>query len=995
MLAWVCAAKQELGGIQLLEAGVLASNFLRAAPVAAAVLLFTVPGSAFAAKPAPARKAVNAAPWANGQPNSLTGSGSFSDQHGTPANHLPAVRENIDVVGRLTVDTPEEFRTDEHPLPVEEGQIADLAIYKQAAYLNSWAEPAEEDDTCHRGGFFSVDISNPASPQQLAFVPALPETYHGEGAHVVTFNGKDILAVNNEPCGVNGVGGFDLYDVTNPANPVTLVQGAGDQSSDEPAGIGLGDTEQDPAVVPNSAHSIFLWQNGPKLYAVIVDNTELHDVDIFDVSNPSAPEFIADIDLVPLAEEQGFDLLDNGANGNAVFHHDMVVKKIGSVQTMLVSYWDAGYVKLNVNDPTSPTFIGDSDFGTVDPLTGFEPPEGNGHEAEFSHDNKYVLAADEDFSTYRTDFEITTGPNAATYESGEFGFSIPITTLPDKKLDGPVVYGGYGCDANDQIPVADTAIPPGSLAAGEEQIVVIQRGPVNDPAHVYPGCRFDEKMQNAIDKGYEGIIIANHHNGAGNGTAPDAAFCGSGDPRSIRGMCIGHRAFHLVFNDTPDYDSDYTPNSEPAIGTVGQKVAVTAVFDGWGFTHLYRNTGGDLEPIDDFAIDEGLDERYASGFGDLSVHEFATDATENVAYSAYYAGGMRVFTFGESGLQQTGKFIDEGGSNFWGVEQFTTPQGERLFAGSDRDSGLYLFRYTGPGAAAKPVCSNQSVTVPFQTPLIVSLTCTDANGNALTRSAGSASHGTVSGNANTGTITYTPAAGYSGPDSFTFTASDGAATSNPATVSITVTGGPTGCANQILGTPARDLIAGTDASDRVRAGAGDDVVDARKGDDCLFGEAGSDNVDGQDGNDIAHGSSGADGLLGGAGADQLFGEADVDRLGGGAGNDRLSGGSSRDILSGGSGADSLFGSSGNDTLAGGTGNDRISAGSGNDRISGNAGADRITPGTGADRVIAGAGNDRISARDGRRDRISCGSGRDTVTADRIDVLRSCESISRR
>ena len=63
---------------------------------------------------------------------------------------------------------------------------------------------------------------------------------------------------------------------------------------------------------------------------------------------------------------------------------------------------------------------------------------------------------------------------------------------------------------------------------------------------------------------------------------------------------------------------------------------------------------------------------------------------------------MRVFTFGPGGLTEQGKFIDEGGSNFWGVEQFTTPQGERLFAGSDRDYGLYILKYTGPGAPATP-----------------------------------------------------------------------------------------------------------------------------------------------------------------------------------------------------------------------------------------------------------------------------------------------------
>jgi hypothetical protein len=73
----------------------------------------------------------------------------------------------------------------------------------------------------------------------------------------------------------------------------------------------------------------------------------------------------------------------------------------------------------------------------------------------------------------------------------------------------------------------------------------------------------------------------------------------------------------------------------------------------------------------------------------------------NLAYSSYYAAGMRVFQFGADGLAEVGRYIPERGANFWGVEQFTQ-NGVRYFAGSDRDYGLYIFRYTGPGAVQPP-----------------------------------------------------------------------------------------------------------------------------------------------------------------------------------------------------------------------------------------------------------------------------------------------------
>jgi hypothetical protein len=72
----------------------------------------------------------------------------------------------------------------------------------------------------------------------------------------------------------------------------------------------------------------------------------------------------------------------------------------------------------------------------------------------------------------------------------------------------------------------------------------------------------------------------------------------------------------------------------------------------------------------------------------------------------------------------------------------------------------------------------------------------------------------------------------------------------------------------------------------------------------------------------------------------------------------------------------------------------ISGGAGNDRILGGSRGDRINPGAGSDSVSAGAGDDVVSSRDGQKDSVDCGAGRDKLTADKVDVAIGCESVSR-
>ena len=82
-----------------------------------------------------------------------------------------------------------------------------------------------------------------------------------------------------------------------------------------------------------------------------------------------------------------------------------------------------------------------------------------------------------------------------------------------------------------------------------------------------------------------------------------------------------------------------------------------------------------------------------------------------------------------------------------------------------------------------PVAGNQSVTTDEDTALAFVLAASDADGDVLSYGVGSPSHGTLSGTAPS--LTYTPAANYCGPDSFSYTVSDGQCT-NSGLVSITV-----------------------------------------------------------------------------------------------------------------------------------------------------------------------------------------------------------------
>jgi hypothetical protein len=130
-------------------------------------------------------------------------------------------------------------------------------------------------------------------------------------------------------------------------------------------------------------------------------------------------------------------------------------------------------------------------------------------------------------------------------------------------------------------------------------------------------------------------------------------------------------------------------------------------------------------------------------------------------------------------------FVPTANANGTGSFQYTISDGHGGTAGSSA-------QVTIGAVNDPPVAVNDSATTGQGVPVTISVLANDTDidsANLTVSGVSDPPHGTAVANAN-GTITYTPDAGYSGPDAFGYTATDGSAISNLATVSITVSAAP-------------------------------------------------------------------------------------------------------------------------------------------------------------------------------------------------------------
>jgi len=590
-------------------------------------------------------------------------------QHGGVGGHLPTPEfadedgawGKIDFISKLEVPD------------AEAELIADLAVDPEGdyAYLARWggaacAGPENNVD----GGVYVVDIRDLENPELVTFIQTHQDTLVGEGMQVIDistpkFTGE-VLLMNHEGCGKNFKAGVSLWDVTVPSKPKKLSEHFGD--------ITIGGAKSAPDV--NQTHSAFMWTTGENAYLISVDDEESEDVDIYDITDPKHPRLIAEVDMNDFDVNQpdpAFRLTDS-------FLHDLVVKQVDGRWIALLSYWDGGWVLLDVTTPSNPEYLSDTDYGLLDDellARGISlSPEGNAHQAEFTIDDRFVIGTDEDFDPYR--FVIRTS------EGDSFLAKIGTQTDPADVvgLSGTPVFVGRACPG-------DPAVP---AATEPDQIAVVERGV----------CDFEVKAQAVVAAGgYEAMIIMNRE-GEDACTGVFSPFLTTDIPTLFIGRDAGFDLFDKAgFDLTACLAGDGTALSGIAPGPGPDHIdGVDQVFDGWGYVRLFSREGTTLTQLDTFAVPEAIDPAFATGFGDLSVHEVAVDPQDaSLAYLSYYDAGLRAVEIQCSSpttceLVEVGGFISrDGGNDFWGVETFVDEtSGDTIILASDRDSGLWIFR---------------------------------------------------------------------------------------------------------------------------------------------------------------------------------------------------------------------------------------------------------------------------------------------------------------
>jgi hypothetical protein len=576
------------------------------------------------------------------------------DAHDEPVG-APGLPDTLGTTGAKTLDVVG------RGVRNEPGVTTDVWAHDGYAYTGTFSTLCSTGD--NDSGIWVWDVKNPNKVNLVGVIDSAAGSKAND-VRVDTMNSGDILVLSNESC-AGGPGGFDIYNVDDPANPVFQSRVRIDElNSITPLFFAPG------ALDDVGVHNLWLFTDGDRDYVGVTSEGVFDNFRVYDITDPPNPtlasswgaeelfdpgvgEEAVDVDRV---FEAVLDLFSGFGASQNKFLHDVTITADGN--TAYLANWDAGLVALDISDPTvEPSVISIA----IDPANGSLDGEVNSHSVWPSEDGTIVVEGEEDFSAWEasvppgnvtfgdlnpipgviaaTDvgsaFEasqtgnsgtlyadhivVDSGPLAGTYPANEF--SENNFPLGDTSVAGPMVWAGRAC-------AADALINEAALAGA---IAVVRRGL----------CPFSEKAQSVFNAGAVAIVVTNNN--------------------PVSTPWSGLRIW------------DYSDPSNPVLAST-----------------FNTECSASIEPSSSCVAD-----------GTYSAHNVVVETKGNkvLAYVSWYNDGVIVLDVTNPYAPvQIARYLGttEAGdlNDFWGI--YKEPNSPFIYA-SDRNGGLYVMKFKGKG----------------------------------------------------------------------------------------------------------------------------------------------------------------------------------------------------------------------------------------------------------------------------------------------------------
>ena len=535
----------------------------------------------------------------------------------------------------------------------------DVWAYGGYAYTGTFNEPCGGDP---EAGIWVWNVRNKNKPSFVGVIES-PEGSRTNDVRVDGMNSGTILVHSNESCD-GGPGGFEIYDVDDPENPVLLSSVRIDELNPISNALFGGVTDV-------GVHNLWLFTQGANDYVGVTSEGVFDNFRIYDITDPTAPTLVSgwgaeelfDPGVGEETEDQArvlaaaLYLLDGfGASANK-FLHDVTITADGT--RAYLANWDAGLVLLDITNPAEPTVISVA----INPEEGSLDGEVNSHSVWPSEDGTIVVEGEEDFSAWETiappgsvtfgDLNDIPGVIVSTdagdaFEANPLG-ALTVTAASVTVTDGALAGESYPANefSGNNFPLGDGSVSGNYVFIGracngddianplsEGDIAVARRG----------DCAFSEKANNAALAGASAIVIANNN--------------------PVSTPWSGLRIW------------DYSDPANPVLASTFDTVCSAST-----------------APSDECAAN-----------GTYSVHNVQLETRGNkvYAYVSWYWDGMLVLDVTDPYkpveiaryLDTTGGPNDGLAQDFWGVYK---EENSPFFYGSDRNGGLYVFKLKGSG----------------------------------------------------------------------------------------------------------------------------------------------------------------------------------------------------------------------------------------------------------------------------------------------------------